>query len=178
MGELLTWLSWAAAALVLAGLIYAICRSLIRPPEPVHPQHPWHRVVHVRDGDTLEVDMDGVTVPVRVIGIDTPETVHPDRPVEWYGPEASAEAHRLLDGQWVQITMDLHRRQHVDAYGRLVAYVTLPTGADYGWHMLATGYARENTFAGQPYQAQADYRHAESLARGAGTGMWSRAPRW
>lgn len=174
MGELLI-----LAALAAAGVLFLLWLArLARRPTPLPqgpPAQPWHRVTRVRDGDTLEVDMDGVTVPVRVLGIDTPETVHPDKPVEHYGPEASAEAHRLLDGQWVQITMDLLRRQHVDAYGRLVAYVTLPDGWDYGWLMLVNGYARENTFAGQRYERRPGYLHAETLARAASVGMWATA---
>ena len=75
-------------------------------------------------------------------------------------------------------TFDVLRREHVDIYGRLVAYVTLPDGYDYGWLMLVNGYARENTFAGQAYQRRPGYLHAETMARSAGVGMWSGARHW
>lgn len=133
----------------------------------------WHRVVRVVDGDTVRVHMSGVEVPVRVLGIDTPETVHPHKPVERYGPESTQEARRLLEGQYVRLDTDLTRAQHVDMHGRLLAYITLPDGTDYGHHMIAAGYARENTFAGQRYTRQQQYRDAELAAWAAGRGQWS-----
>src|SRR5690348_12332240 len=58
-----------------------------------------YRVVKVVDGDTLDVDMDGTTTPLRIIGIDTPETVDPGKPVQCFGREASNKAKELLTGQ-------------------------------------------------------------------------------
>ena len=78
------------------------------------------RVVRVIDGDTIEVSIAGAEQYVRYIGVDTPETVKPGTPVQCYGPQASAENHRLVDGRTVRLVFDRERR---DVYGRLLAYV-------------------------------------------------------
>jgi len=78
-------------------------------------------VVHVIDGDTIVVDIEGVEEHVRLIGIDTPETKKPDHPVECFGPEASARLGELLPpGTAVRLERDAEAR---DQYGRLLAYV-------------------------------------------------------
>ena len=78
------------------------------------------QVVRVIDGDTIEVSIGGQEEDVRYIGVDTPETVKPGTPVQCYGPQASAENHRLVDGRTVRLVFDRERR---DVYGRLLAYV-------------------------------------------------------
>lgn len=172
MGELLT-LATAALTLLAAGLGIRWLRSLLhKVRRPRRDPRIWHQVVRVIDGDTLDVNMNGVIVRVRVLGIDTPETVHPDKPVEHYGPEATREAKRLLVGYQVRIDTDPFRRQHVDKWGRLLAYVALPDGTDYGLRMLEAGYARENTFAGQRYMLQATYQDAQLRAWGNRRGLW------
>ena len=78
-------------------------------------------VVAVSDGDTIDVDFGGEVEPVRLLGIDTPETHHPTRPVECYGAEASARTAELLpEGTEVHLVRDVEAR---DRYGRLLAYV-------------------------------------------------------
>lgn len=77
-------------------------------------------VVSVTDGDTIKVSIGGTTETVRLIGVDTPETVHPSKPVEPYGPEASTFTKRRLSGQNVRLEFDVEERDH---YGRLLAYV-------------------------------------------------------
>lgn len=79
--------------------------------------HPVERVV---DGDTIIVLIDGKSERVRLIGIDTPESVRPDYPVEYCGREASQFAKELLRGKSVRLEYDVERR---DRYGRLLAYV-------------------------------------------------------
>jgi micrococcal nuclease len=82
------------------------------------------RVTHVVDGDTIEVRLpDGSEEDVRYIGIDTPETVKPDTPVQCGGPRAHAVNDRLVEGRTVTLRFDAERR---DVYGRLLAYVYLP----------------------------------------------------
>lgn len=79
-------------------------------------------VTKVVDGDTVHVDIGGRTEKVRLIGVDTPETVHPDRPEEPFGREARAFARAELDGQKVWLELDVRERCK---YGRLLAYVWL-----------------------------------------------------
>ncbi len=79
------------------------------------------RVVRAVDGDTLEVAVDGgATETVRLIGVDTPETVKPDTPVQCFGPQASRFEHRTVEGRRVRLLTGVEPR---DFYGRLLAYV-------------------------------------------------------
>src|SRR5215211_2721364 len=81
------------------------------------------RVTHVVDGDTIDVELaDGSDDTVRYIGIDTPETVKPDTPVQCGGPRAHEVNDRLVYGKTVTLRFDAERR---DVYGRLLAYVYL-----------------------------------------------------
>ena len=75
----------------------------------------------VADGDTVEVRLNGQREKIRLIGVDTPETVHPTKPVGCYGPEASAFTKQLLTpGTKVRLVRDAEAR---DKYKRLLAYV-------------------------------------------------------
>ncbi|HEY1853376.1 MAG TPA: thermonuclease family protein [Solirubrobacterales bacterium] len=82
------------------------------------------KVVRAIDGDTLEVRLDrsGALEDVRLIGVDTPETVKPGTPVQCYGPRASAFEHRVAEGRRVRLLVGVEPR---DAYDRLLAYVYL-----------------------------------------------------
>jgi endonuclease YncB( thermonuclease family) len=79
-------------------------------------------VTRVIDGDTIEVALDNEIITVRLIGIDTPETVHPTEPVECYGPAASRFTTGALQGRPVRLEFDVER---IDRYGRTLAYVWL-----------------------------------------------------
>ncbi|MGB7587405.1 MAG: thermonuclease family protein [Solirubrobacterales bacterium] len=79
-------------------------------------------VTRVIDGDTIEVQLGGASEDVRLIGIDTPETVKPDTPVQCFGPQASHFTKSLLEGRQVRLVFGVERR---DIYGRLLAYVYL-----------------------------------------------------
>jgi micrococcal nuclease len=74
----------------------------------------------VVDGDTLRIGTDNAPIKVRVIGIDTPETMYPGRPVEAFGPEATERAREVLDGRKVRIHYDPDPGHDTwDKYGRL-----------------------------------------------------------
>lgn len=79
-------------------------------------------VERVVDGDTIEVKIDGEKFKVRLIGVDTPETKHPRKPVEPYGKEASEYTKKKLDGKKVYLEKDVSDN---DRYGRLLRYVWL-----------------------------------------------------
>lgn len=129
------------------------------------------RVVSVVDGDTVKVDLGGITTSIRIIGIDTPEIVHPNKPVECFGPEASQRAHELLDGQTVGVEYD-GTQGRLDRYGRTLAYLRLPDGRLYTSVMLREGFAKEYTYDG-PYKHLAEHLDAEQDARANGRGLWS-----
>ncbi len=80
------------------------------------------KVLKVVDGDTIEIDYYGQEISVRFIGVDTPETVDPRRPVGCFGKEASDENKRLLQGKVVELEKDI---SETDKYGRLLRYVYL-----------------------------------------------------
>ena len=98
-----------------------------------------YRVVQVLDGDTIVVRRAGGSdETIRLLGVDTPETHHPRKPVQCYGPEAAAYTTSRLFGQVVQLEDDVERH---DVYGRRLAYVYLD-GHNYERELLQQGYAR------------------------------------
>jgi micrococcal nuclease len=127
-------------------------------------------VVRPVDGDTVVVEVDGQEESVRLIGIDTPESVAPDRPVECYGAEAKARTAELLpEGTVVRLERDVEAR---DRYDRLLAYVV--RDADdvlVNLVLVEEGYAE--AIAYPPNVArQADLDRADADARAAGRGLW------
>jgi len=125
------------------------------------------RVVRVVDGDTIVARVEGEDEYVRYIGVDTPETVKPDTPVQCYGPRASDENHRLVEGRRVRLVFDHEDR---DDYGRLLAYVH--AGGEFVNADLARGgYAR--TLAIEPNTSHAaEFRRLAARAARAGRGLW------
>lgn len=128
-------------------------------------------VTRVVDGDTLEIVLHGETQKVRLIGIDTPETVDPRKPVECFGNEASAHLKTLVDGQVVTVAYDATQGM-TDKYGRILVYVTLADGTNVAEKMLRDGFAYEYTY-NKPYELQKDFKNAEQVARDSETGLWS-----
>ncbi len=142
--------------------------DLTAPPADAEGPFP---VVRVVDGDTLIVARPEGETRVRVIGIDTPESVAPDRPVECFGPEAAQRAEQLLAGTSVMVQGD-PTQDRTDTYGRELDYVWLPDGRLFNHVMLTEGFALEYTFSA-PYAYQADFRAAEQQASAAEVGLWS-----
>lgn len=130
-----------------------------------------YQVVKVVDGDTLEVDLNGTTTKIRIIGIDTPETVDPRKPVQCFGKEASNKAKEILSNQLVTLVAD-QSQGNTDKYKRLLRYVYLPDGTDYGLYMISNGYAHEYTYD-IPYEHQAQYKQAQADAMNGDKGLWS-----
>lgn len=129
------------------------------------------KVVSVVDGDTIKLDMNGTTETIRLIGIDTPETVHPSKPVECMGMEASNKAKQLLVGQTVRFEGDTSQDTR-DRYSRLLGYVFLPDGRNYGDVMIRSGYAYEYTYS-SAYKYQSLYKEAQSYAESSKLGLWA-----
>jgi micrococcal nuclease len=124
-------------------------------------------VERVVDGDTVIVRAGGGEERVRLLGIDTPETVDPDRPVGCFGPQASAYAKHLLTGQSVSLVYD---RELHDRYDRLLAYVYL-RGVFVNARLVELGYAR--TLSIPPNTAHAgELAGLERRAALAGRGLW------
>lgn len=129
-------------------------------------------VVEVFDGDTISVQRNGVIEKVRLIGIDTPETKDPRKPVQCFGQEASRYTHSLLDGRRVSLEIDPSQGER-DRYDRLLAYVRRDDGLFINQELVAQGYAHEYTYQGKPYKYQSEFQSAEASARDQGKGLWS-----
>jgi micrococcal nuclease len=128
-------------------------------------------VVRVVDGDTIVADVRGTEERVRLIGIDTPESVKPDSPVECFGKEASAHAKELLpEGTPVLLVLDVEER---DKYDRLLAYAYRAEDRRFiNLAMIEDGFANQYTFPPNVAHEE-EFRAAASTARSEGTGLWS-----
>ncbi len=131
-------------------------------------------VVRVVDGDTVIVRVHGEDETVRLIGIDTPETKHPTKPVQCFGPEASAFTKQLLpEGTRVRLERDVEARDH---FGRLLAYVyRSDDGLFVNLELARLGYARP--LAISPNNAHArDVGEAVRRAQAERRGLWQACP--
>ena len=129
------------------------------------------RLERVVDGDTIVARVGGREERVRYIGIDTPETVKPNAPVQCFGPQAHDLNARLLGGTGAQLTLRFDRELR-DRYDRLLAYVyTTGDGLFVNGRLIAAGAAR--TLAIAPNTARAAQLSAlQHRARVAGRGLW------
>jgi micrococcal nuclease len=128
-------------------------------------------VIRVVDGDTIEARIGDRTEDVRYIGVDTPETVKPDTPVQCFGPRASAFNHHLVERLRVRLDFGVERR---DVYGRLLAYVHL--GDRFvNAELVRRGLARSLTIPPNDRFAPL-FRRLELHAARAGRGLWGACP--
>ncbi len=126
-------------------------------------------VTRVVDGDTIEVMLRGTETDVRLIGFDTPETVHPGEPVECFGHAASSYTTDALEGRTVTLEFDIER---TDRYGRTLAYVWLAGGL-FNEKILRDGYAAVSTYP--PNVRYVDrFVTAQRTARNDERGLWKR----
>ncbi len=124
-------------------------------------------VESVVDGDTVDVMTGRGTDTVRLLGVNTPETHHPTKGVECFGPEASVFTERRLTGRRVELELDV---EHRDRYGRLLAYVIVD-GERFNDLLLRRGYVRMLIIP--PNGAHGRVMLQEQLAaKRAGRGLW------
>jgi micrococcal nuclease len=168
----------AGLALLVASALAAGCggesqTSSTPTATPAKTQGSIAAVERVVDGDTFVVRTSRGFERVRLIGVDAPESVKPGAPVECFGPQASAELRRLLDGRTVRLETDVERR---DAYGRLLAWVVRrPDGLLVNEALVRGGWAER--FRRTPNVRYRDRLvTAERLARREGAGLWAACP--
>ena len=126
----------------------------------------WQLVRRVVDGDTIELENGS---RVRYIGMNTPETVNPNAPLECFGREASKYNKQLVEGKWVRLERDVSDR---DRYGRLLRFVYLEDGTFVNEALVRNGYAYVSTFP--PDIAQESlFRQAEVEAKSNKRGLWA-----
>lgn len=135
--------------------------------EPVPPG--YSRVVEVSDGDTFEVIMAGERQDIRLVGVDTPETQHPSKPVQCFGPQASDFVTELIEGESVKLIADA-RQPSRDQYGRLLRYVELEDGRELNELLVREGYAFATNFN---TEKKILLKGLETKARSQNKGLWS-----
>lgn len=131
-----------------------------------------YNVTKVIDGDTIVISKDGVFETIRMIGIDTPETVHPSKSIQCFGLESSNKTKEWLTNSRVSLEFDEVAGER-DKYNRLLAYVFRSDGLFVNLELIKQGYAYEYTYQGQEYQYKEDFKIAEDEARETEAGLWA-----
>lgn len=130
------------------------------------------KIINVIDGDTVEIMQNCRLEHVRLIGINTPETVDPRRKVQCFGKEASDYAKKTLSGASVFIETDEVSGTR-DKYGRLLGYIILEDQTNFNQTMIEKGYAYESTYEGQHYKYREQFKSAQTEAKSAKRGLWA-----
>ncbi len=133
----------------------------------------WRLVTRVVDGDTIIV---GARERVRLIGVDTPETKHPQKPVEYFGQEATAFTKKMVEGKRVRLEFDQANTKigHKDRYKRTLAYVFLEDGTFLNAEIVKQGYG--HAYTRFPFKYMDEFRRYEREAREEKRGLWGKSP--
>jgi micrococcal nuclease len=170
------WSSVLLAALATASIVLAACAPSRPETLDLPTIGPVRRaeVIAVVDGDTVELRIGAAVERVRLLGVDTPETVHPDRPVECWGPEASARTKALLPpGTAVVVQRDREAR---DRYGRLLAYLWRASDRLFVNEALLSEGAGEALIIAPNTSRRRQLTEAARAARAARVGRWGSCP--
>jgi len=125
----------------------------------------WRTCIRVIDGDTIELDGGE---KVRLIGVDTPETKDPRKPVEYFGQEAYEFTKKLIEGKKVRLEYDQNK---IDKYGRTLAYVFLEDGTFVNVEIIRQGYGF--AYTKYPFKYLEEFRAFEREARENRRGLWA-----
>ena len=151
--------------LLICGIIFASALPVIQSPDLT--TLPIYKVVRVVDGDTFSATNKKEEIKIRLIGVDTPETVHPNKPVEAYGKEASQFLKNLLKGESVYLHITSK-----DKYGRTLAYVyRSPDGLFVNAEIVRQGYG--HAYTRFPFEYMEQFRQLEKFARENQKGLWA-----
>lgn len=130
-------------------------------------------VVSVTDGDTIKVEINGIVETVRIVNMNTPETVDPRKPVECMGVEASKKMNELVMDKNVILEIDT-TQQKKDRYGRLLRFVFLEDGTDVGLEMIRLGFAESTPYGSSPHEYLDAYEAAQQTAKQQELGLWNK----
>jgi endonuclease YncB( thermonuclease family) len=134
----------------------------------------YGRVTKVADGDTITVLAQGRSTPVRLIGVDTPETVAPDQPIGCFAQRVSDYTKQVLAKRIVRLEIP-RIGDSEDAYGRTLAYVYLDTDGDgeyehlFNEDLITLGLARTTTFS---HACRREFERLREDAEERGAGLW------
>lgn len=130
-----------------------------------------YRVESIVDGDTFKIIYNGKTTKVRLIGVDTPESVSANKKKNnEYGKQASNYTKERLEGKEVLLEFDI---QQTDKYGRLLAYVYLEDGTMYNKELLEKGYAQIATYPPNVKYVD-EFKEIQKKAKENKTGFWAK----
>ncbi len=172
------WRRHATALLtVIAAAVLIVSERTARGPIQGGDRGSYHdrafRVVHIVDGDTIDIDApdaDKRKTRIRLWGVDTPEIAHNDQPEMYFGREAKQFAEQTLAGKDVNIVLAPERTR--DKYGRLLAYVFCERGGRmFNEMLLEEGFAYADLRFDHSYKKQ--FESIEKRARKAGVGLWA-----
>lgn len=161
----------AVGALIIGiALLLAQHFGLIKQPAaPVVSQPGTYVVSKFVDGDTIEVDMNGVNEKVRFIGVDTPETHDPRKPVQCFGEAAAAFTKNIIGNNPIRLESDPTNTNR-DRYDRLLRYIYLPDGRLVNAEIIKQGYGF--AYTGFPFEKLDEFRAYEKQAREKNLGLW------
>ena len=160
-----------AISLVIIGITWYANRNVEPPPQVAGQLTPgYYRVASFEDGDTITVDMDGKEERIRMIGVDTPETQDPRKPVQCFGKAASGFTKQLIGNQPVRLEADA-LSDNRDRYNRLLRFVYLPDGKLVQAEIIKQGYGF--AYTSFPFTKSDDFRAYEREAREANRGLWN-----
>lgn len=128
-----------------------------------------YRVTEFSDGDTITVDMNGIPEKIRFIGVDTPETHDPRKPVQCYGQAASNFTKTLIGSQDVRLEADPENTNR-DRYNRLLRYVYLPNNTLVNAEIIKQGYGF--AYVSFPFSKMDEFKHYQSEAQQQNRGLW------
>ena len=129
----------------------------------------YHHVVRIIDGDTLVANIDGKNQTIRLVGIDTPETKDPRKPVQCFGKEASTKLSQLTSSGQIRLEYD-SKQGESDRFGRTLAYVFTPDNTFVNQEMIKQGFAYAYTKTDSDYLQH--FKQLELLARQQERGLW------
>jgi micrococcal nuclease len=159
----------------LVALLSVACQGLAAPPPTGRPvPSPVYRLLRVVDGDTVVLDGTTGPVTVRLIGVDTPESVHPTRPVERFGRESAAFLKTLIGDKPLRLEYEPGPSRR-DRYGRTLGYLYRePDGLFVNREIIARGYG--HAYTKYPFAFLDDFRATERAAREGRLGLWAPEP--
>lgn len=133
---------------------------------------PTYQVLRVTDGDTIHINYNGKNEKVRLIGLDTPETKDPRKPIQCFGREATAKMTELAENKNIRLEFDKTQGER-DKYGRLLAFVYSENSKNLAYEMIRQGYGNEYTYNSNPYKYQNEFKEAARKAREENKGLWA-----
>jgi micrococcal nuclease len=165
-------------AILIALIILATSGATYVSSEPKYSKKPvpeinpteQYEVNKVVDGDTFSIKIDKRIINVRMIGVDTPETVDPRKTVQCFGKEASDKTKELLVNQTVRLEIDKTQGK-LDKFGRILAYVYRSDEIFINSYLIENGYAHEYTY-NIPYKFQEEFKNLEKIAKEEKRGLW------